>query len=181
MKPNRVPTIRELQPEALARDVTQAFSDDLAERLEHVGAGSFQYTQDGPLYQAVLGLARYARGEKLPPRTSVDQLIARLSPYYSSVHSGEVDPLTVEPPEPKTALGVAIQGARARAALEAGEPLSGPELALLLVVDRDYVSKLAALEEIPGTYRDTKLPRSPYRFRATKALREWMEARGAEI
>ena len=175
----RVPTLRELQPDELAREVTDAFAEHL-EPLAIMLDQRVKPTDEPFLYNVVRSLARYARsGGDLPARTSVEKLIAQLSPLYSSMLGGERSPLDVEPPEPTSALGVAIHGANARAKLEAGEPLSSPELALLVGINRDYLTAMVSRDEVPSCYRDDKLPRRPYRFRVTKALREWMAERGA--
>jgi hypothetical protein len=124
---------------------------------------------DCDLAKWILTLGAYAlRGTSL--RLGLETLIGRLEPLRACADAvGSLDPA-----EPVTPLDFLIAGARARAALEVGDTLTSVQLAILAGLDRDHVNGLALTNVIPGAYRSDESRHRPWRYKPTKALREWV-------
>lgn len=169
--------LRDLRPERVARDVCTAVLDDLLKKTHLVGGtGSIEVREpvvESPLYRSVYALARYAIEGK-PESFDVARFEETLAALYTSPLEPRQAPYE---PEPGTPYGLCVLAAKARAKIRERAPLSSPELAVLLGVDRDYVNGLASNDGIPGAYRDTKLPRSPWRFKGA-AFRTYLDERG---
>lgn len=148
---------------------------EAAERIVKALKPAYALAGDGDLSvgtnlgRAIVALGEYAVRGKVP-RQEVEALIAQLAPLRACAEVvGSLDPA-----EPETPLEFLVAGARARAALDAGEVMTSLQLALLAGLDRDHVNGMALREQIPSAYRSAETKHRPWRFRNTKALRAWV-------
>ena len=164
--------LRELEPDGVARDAALCVIQRLVVMCSALGAAPPPTAEltTMPLYRRVRELAAYAIESKpLAGTRSVEDRVKDVA----DVLDREAEALTRG--EPATALEAVLQGAVARDKLDRGEELAATELALLVGYDRDAV--LALAKAIPGGKRADKLPGKPWRFRASKALRAWLDER----
>jgi hypothetical protein len=179
MPPRRLRTIRlrDVVPRKLARLCVRQLARE-ARRIVRVLRPTYAIECIDPqtgvsgtdLYKTIEALADFAvHGELLPGE--LDAVLARLAPLRCC----EAVLGSLEPAEPVTELEAVIVGARARAALESGEALTSIQVAILAGLDRDHVNGLAKKDEIPGAERSNENGHRPWRFRNSKALREWID------
>lgn len=178
----RAVRLRDLKAEQVAMDATRALADDVREKVGALDPAlrldtafaAYERLVETSMYQAVLALARYAL-DGTP--CDVQAMMARCAQLYGSAM--RVGALPYDP-EPTTPFLAVVLAARARLALTDRRALSSPEVALLIGVDRDYVNRMAGDDAIPGAYRDTEQPRSPWMFTGA-AFRRWLADRGVTV
>jgi hypothetical protein len=172
----RTPTklrLRDVDPEETAQACVAALVE-AAEQIAKALRPGYELVQSHQLAgteiaKAVTQLGNYAtKGTAI--RADVETLIERLSALRTCADVVG----SLSPAEPVTPLEFIIAGARARAALEAGQVLTSLQLAILSGLDRDHVNGMALKEQIPSAYRSDESKHRPWRFRNTKALREWV-------
>lgn len=185
LTPRKLPPLRELKPEKVALLATHALINDALGKLSAVDERAVEgaseqlavWVGDSPFFQRVKTLVDYAQGGPMPAGLTLSKLLVGVAPLYRSAREPGALPSDREPQQPVTLLGLAIAGALARERLEKRVPLSCVDLSVLIGRDKDRITALAAEGKIPGSYRDETLNRSPWRFRATKELREWIDNR----
>lgn len=153
--------LRDVDPEALATATCR-------ELVLHATA-QLQVATSGELARALRALARYALGAPLPEGRTLPELLQSIAPLYTSyAHAASPD----VDARPETSLALIVAAANARGLLDAGKDVGCNELALLTGIHRDHLTTIA--EEIPSAYRE-KSGRRSWRFRATKALKQWIK------
>lgn len=180
----KLPPLRKLKPEQLALQATHALINDAMTKLSAVDMRAAEDATErlgiwggsSPFFHRVKVLVEYAQGAPMPAGLTLEKLLTGVAPLYRSARAPAALPAELEPQEPTTLLGLAIAGACARDRLENRVPLSCIDLAVLTGRDKDRVTALAAGGKIPGSYR-ASLTRTPWRFRVSKELREWIEER----
>lgn len=176
-EPRRSVRLRDLRPEVVALEAARALLADMHEKLTALApafqlAGSHEQLDQTPIYARVLELANYAlHGTPCDVDSTLDYLTDPL--FGSACRDGRIP----YDPEPSDGLMAVILAAQARVELAHRRPLSSPEVALLLGLDRDYVNRLAMDGAIPGAVRDKKAPRMPWKFSGA-AFRAWLAERG---
>lgn len=156
--------LRDVDPEALA-DGTAKLS------LQHASA-LLAAAISGEVAGALHALVRYARGEGLGDQDTLETLLDRIAPLYRSVIHPEAGPGPAAAPE--TPIELVVAAALARQQIDLGRDIGCTELALLTGINRDHMTALA--REIPSAYRvlKDKDSRRPWRFKPTKALKQWI-------
>lgn len=130
---------------------------------------------DGRLADAIHALTRYAQGHA--HQGSVPDHFDVVRRLYASPAVADA-PAALEP-EPTSELALLVAAVFARQSLDRGRDISAGELALLSGLNHDHVAELARKEAIPSAYRSAKYKRRPWRFRATKALKKWIDDKNA--
>lgn len=156
--------LRDVDPEAMAAA--------LANQLLRHASAQLAAATSGDVADALRALARYARGEGLGAQP-VGELLQSIAPLYRSVTQPDAHPVPA-PSNPTTPLEMVVAAALARLQIDSGRDIGCTELALLTGIHRDHLTAIA--REIPTAYRvgKDKDSRMPWRFKPTKALRQWI-------
>lgn len=156
--------LRDVDPNALARELAQSAHDALRDLTSLLGPNR--------LDNAMRILAMYARGEELAA-----DVVERQLEFVGQLYRSPLGAATLPTSEPTTAFELVLAAVRARLSLDAGRDIGAQELAILAGLNWPYISQLAAAGAIPGAHRVGKEQdkRRPWRFRATKALKKWID------
>lgn len=162
------PRLKDVDAVALAASLYRSLHNTVADQVALLGQDTISV--------AVACLADYARGAEIDPSV-VERRLEVVGRLYRSAVAPDASIPSIA--EPANELELVIGAARARLTLDCGRDISTQELALLAGVNWAYVSQLAARGAIPSAYRVNKEQdkRRPWRFRASKALKQWIADR----
>lgn len=168
------PRLHHVMPEAAALAAARHLATELTLRARGIGqaldlTAKFEHS---PLFDRAWRVCRFgvfgrpAMGDK-----QLDRFVAELSAWLGAEYVVQADPTNE--------LALCVLAAYAR--LELDRPrgvLTNMQVAVLAGLDRDSVNVYALRGEVPHAYRSDENRHRPWRFRAAKALKAWIDGQG---